>query len=77
MDEFDHVVAASGVGVNLAELKTQYFAQVHADIERATLKVPEIQYFQKGGKNGVHSEHMGYILTEMQYMQRTYPTMTW
>ena len=77
MDEIDHAVAASGVGVNLAELKTQYFAQVHADIERATLKVPEIQYFQKGGKNGVHSEHMGYILTEMQYMQRTYPNMTW
>jgi len=77
MDEIDHAVASSGVGVNLAELKTQYFAQVHADIERATLKVPEIQYFQKGGKNGVHSEHMGYILTEMQYMQRTYPNMTW
>ena len=46
-------------------------------LEEATLQTPQIEYFQKGGKQGIHSEHMGYILTELQYMQRTYPNMTW
>jgi ring-1,2-phenylacetyl-CoA epoxidase subunit PaaC len=39
--------------------------------------VPDLKYFLKGGKEGIHSEHMGFILTEMQYMQRTFPNMTW
>lgn len=77
MDEQDNAVAASGVGVDLSPLKKEYFAQIHADIQKATLALPVVDYFQKGGKDGVHSEHMGYILSEMQYMQRTYPNMTW
>jgi len=77
MDEQDNAVAASGVGVDLSPLKKEYFAQIHADIQKATLALPGVDYFQKGGKDGVHSEHMGYILSEMQYMQRTYPNMTW
>lgn len=77
MDEQDNAVAASGVGVDLSALKQEYFAQIHADIQKATLALPDAKYFQKGGKDGVHSEHMGYILSEMQYMQRTYPNMTW
>ena len=41
------------------------------------LDIPEVEYFQKGGKQGIHSEHMGYLLSEMQYMQRTYPNSKW
>ncbi|MFN5371821.1 MAG: 1,2-phenylacetyl-CoA epoxidase subunit PaaC [Bacteroidia bacterium] len=77
MDAKDVEVASSGIGVDLAALKQEYFSQIQADIQKATLSVPEVPYFQKGGKDGIHSEHMGYILTEMQYMQRTYPNMTW
>jgi len=77
MDEHDNAIATSGVGVDLSALKKEYFAQINADIQKATLVVPEVPYFQKGGKDGVHSEHMGYILSEMQYMQRSYPNMTW
>lgn len=77
MDSFDNEIATSGAGVNLAALKHDYFTQIHEDIRKATLVIPEVPYFQKGGKDGIHSEHMGYILTEMQYMQRTYPNMTW
>ncbi len=53
------------------------FAKINAVLEESTLQTPELEYFQKGGKQGIHSEHMGYILTEMQFMQRTYPNMNW
>ena len=46
-------------------------------LEEATLAVPDLKYFQKGGKIGVHTEHMGYLLADLQYMQRTYPNMEW
>ena len=51
--------------------------EVSEVLKEATLKVPENKYFTKGGKEGVHTEHMGYILAELQYMQRTYPNMQW
>ncbi|HSD14876.1 MAG TPA: 1,2-phenylacetyl-CoA epoxidase subunit PaaC [Flavobacterium sp.] len=73
----DKAMVAEKIGVDVTLLKTAYYEKVSAVLNEATLQTPEMEYFQKGGKNGVHSEHMGYILTEMQYMQRTYPNMTW
>lgn len=46
-------------------------------IKEATLEIPETPYFKSGGKNGIHTEQLGFILSEMQYMQRTYPGATW
>jgi len=43
----------------------------------ATLKHPEDGWMQSGGKTGRHSEHLGYILAEMQYVQRAYPNSVW
>ena len=48
-----------------------------AILEEATLTIPETKYFKEGGKNGIHTEQLGYILTDMQYLQRTYPGATW
>ena len=67
----------AGIGVNLQALKSDYYQQIGQIINEASLTVPELKYFKKGGKTGTHSEHMGYILAELQYMQRTYPNMTW
>jgi ring-1,2-phenylacetyl-CoA epoxidase subunit PaaC len=58
-------------------LKVEYYDTIKALLKEATLDIPEVEYFQKGGKDGIHTEHMGYILTDMQYMQRTYPDMKW
>ena len=55
----------------------QYMAAVTEVLEEATLVRPEHDYFQYGGKQGRHTEHMGYILADMQYMQRAYPNMEW
>ncbi|MEC4049567.1 1,2-phenylacetyl-CoA epoxidase subunit PaaC [Flavobacterium sp. SUN046] len=73
----DKAMVAEGVGVDVTLLKADYYARVSEVLEEATLNTPVLEYFQKGGKKGIHSEHMGFILTEMQYMQRTFPNMTW
>lgn len=75
--EADKAMVAEGVGVDVTKLKDAYYEEVNAILEEATLSVPESKYFQKGGKQGIHTEHMGYLLADLQYMQRTYPNMEW
>lgn len=70
-------MVSEGIGVDVTLLKDSFYKKVSTILEEATLQTPVIEYFQKGGKQGIHSEHMGYILTELQFMQRTYPNMTW
>ncbi|QSS97666.1 1,2-phenylacetyl-CoA epoxidase subunit PaaC [Psychroflexus sp. ALD_RP9] len=67
----------SNHGVDVNGLKNNYFNKVAEVLNEATLKVPDLDYFQKGGKKGIHTEHMGFILSDLQYMQRTYPNMKW
>ena len=73
----DKAMVAEGIGVDTTLLKVNYYKKVSEILEVATLQTPTIEFFQKGGKQGIHSEHMGFILTELQFMQRTYPNMTW
>ena len=75
--EADKKMIKEGIGVDVTKLKDEYYKIVTEVLEEATLQVPESKYFQKGGKQGIHTEHMGYILAELQYMQRTFPNMTW
>jgi ring-1,2-phenylacetyl-CoA epoxidase subunit PaaC len=73
----DKAMVTEGIGVDVTLLKTDFYQKVSSILAESTLTTPELKYFQKGGKQGIHSEHMGYILTELQYMQRTYPNMNW
>jgi ring-1,2-phenylacetyl-CoA epoxidase subunit PaaC len=75
--EADKAMIAEGIGVDTLSFKELYYKMISEVLEEATLIVPESKYWHKGGKEGVHSEHMGYILADMQYMQRTYPNMEW
>lgn len=75
--EADKVMVAEGVGVDVTALKEKYYNSITAILEEATIEIPESKWFQKGGKEGVHTEHLGYMLSDMQYMQRTYPGMEW
>ncbi len=77
MTEDDIKTEASGIGINVTILKEQYYQKVSEVLEEATLSIPVLKWFQKGGKQGIHSEHMGYLLADLQYMQRTYPNMKW
>ena len=48
-----------------------------AIFEEATLEIPKTSWWQSGGKEGRHTEHLGFLLAEMQYLQRTFPNSTW
>lgn len=75
--EADKAMIAEGIGVDVTKFRDEYFEKVTAILEEATLKIPETTWFQKGGKQGIHTEHLGYLLSDLQYMQRTYPNMEW
>ena len=75
--EADKAMIEEGIAVDVSEMKETYYEKVSEILEEATLEVPERKYFTRGGKKGVHTEHMGYLLADLQYMQRTYPNMTW
>ncbi|MFT4780743.1 MAG: ring-1,2-phenylacetyl-CoA epoxidase subunit PaaC [Psychroserpens sp.] len=75
--EADKVMVAEGVGVDVTKLKLNYYKRVNDLLQVADLEIPESKYFQKGGKEGIHTEHLGYLLSELQYMQRAYPNMEW
>jgi ring-1,2-phenylacetyl-CoA epoxidase subunit PaaC len=64
-------------GIDLASLRTEWDKKVKAVMEEATLPVPEKVFMQTGGKTGAHTEQLGFILTDLQYMQRTYPGCEW
>jgi len=68
---------AAGVAPDMSIFRADYYEKVEALLTTATLEIPKVEYFQKGGKQGVHSEHMGFILADMQYMQRTFPDSKW
>ena len=75
--EADKKMIEEGIGADVKALKKTYYNNISAVLKEATLEVPEMKYFRSGGKQGIHSEHMGYLLAELQYMQRTFPNMTW
>lgn len=77
LSEADKTMVEEGIGVDVIKLKEEYYKKISEVLQEATLEIPETKYFQKGGKQGIHSEHMGYILAELQYMQRAYPNMEW
>ncbi len=77
MNEVDQAMVAEGVGVDVSTLKPLIDEKIKAVIDEATLRLPESNWMQSGGKKGIHSEYMGHLLAEMQYMQRVYPGMEW
>ena len=76
-DEVDATLAASGAAPDLAGLSQQYADYTGAIFAEATLKVPDGAYMHAGGKAGLHSEAHGYILAEMQSLQRSFPGAEW
>ena len=76
-DAVDEAAAASGLGPRWADLQADWQAEVGAVLAEAGLVPPALATYRSTGKRGVHSEHMGYILAEMQYLQRAYPGGAW
>lgn len=76
-NESDEVVIAAGIAPNLDKLKVEWRKRVEEVLTEATLTTPEDGWMHSGSKSGRHTEHMGYILAELQYMQRAYPGCEW
>ncbi|MEZ4910768.1 MAG: 1,2-phenylacetyl-CoA epoxidase subunit PaaC [Saprospiraceae bacterium] len=66
-----------GVCQDFKQVETKAKAYAKEIFTLATLEMPENYFSRTGGKSGIHSEYIGFILTELQYMQRAYPNMTW
>jgi ring-1,2-phenylacetyl-CoA epoxidase subunit PaaC len=77
MDEVDAAAIKAGVGIDKTALKTAWDQRVDAVLADATLERPAARRPVLGGRAGRHSEHLGHLLTDMQFLQRAYPGATW
>lgn len=73
----DLAMAVAGIAPDPSQIKPLWDAKVKAVLQEATLQIPEVNWMQSGGKDGRHTEYLGYILAEMQHLQRTYPGLEW
>ena len=76
-DEVDCYLRDNKVIPDLSHLKNSWKEHVDAILLQAKLEIPTNNWQFQGGRLGRHSEHMGFLLAELQYMQRTYPNMEW
>ncbi|MTI09870.1 1,2-phenylacetyl-CoA epoxidase subunit PaaC [Curvivirga aplysinae] len=76
-DNVDEAMVAAGVAPDLADIKATWDNFMDEFFAEAELVKPENAWFQQGGKTGTHTEHMGFLLADMQFLQRAYPGATW
>ncbi|MEM9168651.1 MAG: 1,2-phenylacetyl-CoA epoxidase subunit PaaC [Pseudomonadota bacterium] len=76
-DETDAALAAAGLAPALDDMAKTYAAETAATFREATLTAPVDAPVRAGGKGGLHSEDLGFLLAEMQFLQRAYPDATW
>ena len=70
-------LATNGIAPDPASLRPIWRDTVQQLATSGTLQIPDTDFAHKGGTTGTHSEHLGYILTEMQWLQRAHPGATW
>lgn len=76
-DGVDQALREQRVAFDPANLRQPWLDHVKGILDEATLVLPAEAWMQRGGKQGVHSENLGYILAEMQFLQRAYPGAQW
>lgn len=77
-DALDQAMQADGIAPDLTQLQQKWQQHVTEVMREATLQLPAAGlWMQGGGKQGRHTEHLGYLLAEMQFLQRTYPGASW
>ena len=77
MDEIDTKLLNTKIGVDNKALKSEWNKIVNTTLKEAKLKRPEDGYMATGGKKGMHTESLGFLLAEMQYLPRAYPNAKW
>lgn len=77
MDDLERELAEAGIGVDAAALENDWYATVRATLAQANLKEPIGDWSIRGGREGTHTEALGHILSDMQFVQRAYPGLQW
>ena len=77
MDEIDHEMLDQGIGVDNSKLKKAWDEIIDSTLKKAKLNRPEDGYMASGSKKGIHTEHLGFLLAEMQFLPRAYPDAKW
>ena len=77
MDALEQELAAQGIGVDLAALNSAWENRLKPVLREATMPYPTGEQAVRGGRNGLHTEHLGHMLSELQFMQRAYPGLQW
>jgi len=73
----DALLLSEGVAADVSQIKTKWQENIEAILREAKLILPADDYQQTGGRQGLHTEYLGHMLTEMQYLHRTYPEAIW
>ncbi|WP_455428088.1 1,2-phenylacetyl-CoA epoxidase subunit PaaC [Dryocola sp. LX212] len=76
-DELEISLAEQGIAVDPRGLRDEWEAEVFSALNDASLVKPQEAQYRTGGKQGLHTEHLGPLLAEMQYLQRAYPELQW
>jgi len=77
MNEIDNEMLEHKIGVDCSKLKIEWDKIINEFLSEATLNRPEDANMPTGGRQGIHTEHLGHLLSDMQYLQRAYPDATW
>jgi ring-1,2-phenylacetyl-CoA epoxidase subunit PaaC len=77
VDDNDRALAEAGVAPLPSSLKPKWAATVRRVLDEGALKAPASAFAHKGGRRGVHTEHLGFLLADLQFLQRAYPGATW
>ena len=76
-DDVDERMRAAAIAPALTELAPRWSARIDEDLRAATLERPAARPYPWHGRRGVHTEHLGHMLSDMQHLQRTYPGVRW
>ena len=77
VDDLEQDLIDAGIAVDSRALQATWLNTVSETMTAATLEVPETTWTANGGRSGIHTESLGYLLAELQYMQRAYPGLRW
>lgn len=76
-DEADELLVKEGIAVDVKSLHTKWEKEMKALFDKAHLQIPETAFMQTGGRKGIHTEHLAYLLAEMQALPRMHPDAKW
>jgi len=77
LDHLEEQLVSQGVAVDTKKIKNTWKDQIEDILTKATLTIPRGEWGVSGGREGYHTEHLGHLLSDLQYMQRTYPGLKW